>query len=561
MFVAGDFNAKVGTDRLDPNVCGRYGLGTLNEPEERLLNFCRNHDLFITNTAFKHHERRRYMRQSSGRSYRKQIDFILVKNRWKTCVENSRAYPEPDCGLDHNLVGAVVRLKIKKNEFKSRRVRLNLDALSTPMVKEMYSVQVNNRFAVLKLLDKYRQPDEFFKEFKEAVLTTAGEVLGKAPKKTRKPCISDNTLRFMDKRRALKTLRNSSEEGEERYREAHRAIQREARKDEARWLEEQCASVEERLKRNNSRKAYQLIKTLRKDFQPKLRNIKNAEHRVLTDLKDILRRWRDYAKDLYHDENNVMNEDRDQSPTLPIMESKVEEAIRKLPKNKAAGIDDLPAELLKTDNQKMTKIVCQLCNKVLESGEWPTDWLRTIFIPIPKIVGTIEYAEHRIIALISHSSKVLLRILLSTMAKTAEEQMGFRKKVGTRDQIFNIRMIMEKAREFKIPLYMAFIDFKKAFDSVRHTALCEIMKKMGMSKQIISPLRKLYQNQEAAVRVESELSEWFNIKKGVRQGCPISPVCFYFYLEEVMRKTADEMSWVGIRISGKHKGEIGYFRP
>ena len=214
----------------------------------------------------------------------------------------------------------------------------------------------------------------------------------------------------------------------------------------------------------------------------------------MTDLKDIFRRWRDYAKDFYHDENNLTNEDRDQSSTLPILESEGEEAIRKLPKNKAAGIDDLPAELLKTDNQQMTKIVCQLCNKILESSEWPTDWLRTIFIPIPKTVGTIECAEHRIIALISHSSKALLCILLSRMAKTAEEQTGFRKKVGTRDQIFNIRMIMEKAREFNIPLYMAFIDFKKAFDSVHHTAPCEIMKKMGVSEQIISPLRKLYQN-------------------------------------------------------------------
>ena len=105
---------------------------------------------------------------------------------------------------------------------------------------------------------------------------------------------------------------------------------------------------------------------------------------------------------------------------------------------------------------------------------------------------------------------------------------------------------------------MAFIDFKKAFDSVRHTALCEIMKKMGVSEQIISPLRKLYQNQEAAIRVESELSEWFKIKKGVLEGCPISPICFNFYLEEVMRRTTDEMSWVGMRISGKHLNNLRF---
>ena len=139
----------------------------------------------------------------------------------------------------------------------------------------------------------------------------------------------------------------------------------------------------------------------------------------------------------------------------------------------------------------MTKMVCQLCNKILESGEWPTDWLRTTFIPIPKYPGTSECREHGTIALISHSKKVRLCILLSIMTKTAEEQMGFRKKFRTRDQIFNIRMIMEKAREFNIPVYMA---FKKAFDSVRHAALWEIMKKMGVKGQIIRSIRKLYQN-------------------------------------------------------------------
>ena len=319
----------------------------------------------------------------------------------------------------------------------------------------------------------------------------------------------------MNRRWALKALCNSSEKVGERYREAQRAIQCEARRDKARWLKEQCTSVEEGLKRNNPRKAYQFIKTLGKNCQPKLRNIKTAKHRVLTDLKDILRRWSDYAEDLYHGENNLTNEESDQSPTLPILESETEEAIRKLPKNKTAGIDDLPAELLKIDNHQMTKIVCQLCNKVLESGEWPIDWLKPIFIPISKYPGTTECAEHPTIALISDSNKVLHWILLLRIAKTSKEQMGFKKKVKTRDYIFNIRMIMEKAREFNIPLYMVFIDFNKAFDSVRHTALWEITKKMGVNGQIIRLIQKLYQNQEAVVRVESELSKRFNIKKGV----------------------------------------------
>ena len=196
-----------------------------------MLYFCQNHDLFITNTEFKYHERRRYTWQSPGEDYRNQINFFLVKTRCKTYVENSRVYPGSDCESNHHLVGAVVRLKIKKNEFMGRRVRLNLDALSMPIAKEMYNVQVNNRFQVLKLLGEDRLPNKSFKEFKKAVLTTVGEVLGKVPEKKRKLWISENILRLMDRRWALRVPCNSSEEVEERYREAYRVNQREGRRE------------------------------------------------------------------------------------------------------------------------------------------------------------------------------------------------------------------------------------------------------------------------------------------------------------------------------------------
>ena len=121
-------------------------------------------------------------------------------------------------------------------------------------------------------------------------------------------------------------------------------IQREARRGKARRFEEQCASVEEGLKRNYARKAYRLIKVLEKTFQTKLRSIEDVEHRILTDLKDILRRWREYTENLYHEENNLRDEGSNQSPVLPIPELEVEKALRKLSKNKATGIDDLLAK-------------------------------------------------------------------------------------------------------------------------------------------------------------------------------------------------------------------------
>lgn len=139
--------------------------------------------------------------------------------------------------------------------------------------------------------------------------------------------------------------------------------------------------------------------------------------------------------------------------------------------------------------------------------------------------------EHRTIALISHTSKILLRILLNRMQKTANEQiadvqMGFRKGVGTRDQIFNLRVIMEKVNEASVPLYMAFVDYKKAFDTVKHDKLWNVLKGMGLNGSTVNTLRSLYKDQQAAVRVESEITDWFRIGKGVRQGCLISPLSF-----------------------------------
>ena len=117
---------------------------------------------------------------------------------------------------------------------------------------------------------------------------------------------------------------------------------------------------------------------------------------------------------------------------------------------------------------------------------------------------------------------------------------------------------MQKTRELNIPLYMAFVDFEKPFDPFRHTTLWETMKKMEVSGQEITPIQKLYQSQEVAVRIGSALSDCFNVNKGVRQGCPVSPISLNLYLEEAMRRTADELLWVGVCISWKHLSDLRF---
>lgn len=117
---------------------------------------------------------------------------------------------------------------------------------------------------------------------------------------------------------------------------------------------------------------------------------------------------------------------------------------------------------------------------------------------------------------------------------------------------------MEKAKEQNVPLYMAFVDFKKAFDSVRHTTLWEVLTRMGVDNTVVGLLKSLYSRQQVAVRIEGEMSEFFDITKGVRQGCLMSPVSFNLYSEELMRRSTDEIRWVGVNVSGRRLNNLRY---
>ena len=130
-------------------------------------------------------------------------------------------------------------------------------------------------------------------------------------------------------------------------------------------------------------------------------------------------------------------------------------------------------------------------------------------------------------------------------------QAGFRKGRGTRDQIANI-WIIEKAREFQKIIYFCFIDYAKACDCVDHNKLWKILREMGIPDHLMCLLRSLYAGQEATVRTGHGTTDWFQIGKGVRQGCILSPCLFNLYAEYIMRNAALEEAQAGIRIAGRN---------
>ena len=139
-----------------------------------------------------------------------------------------------------------------------------------------------------------------------------------------------------------------------------------------------------------------------------------------------------------------------------------------------------------------------------------------------------------------------------------EVQAGFRKGRGTRDQIANILWIMQKAREFQKNIYFCFIDYAKAFDCVDHNKLWKILQELTIQDHLTCLLRNLYAGQEATVRTGHGTIDWFQIGKGVRQGCILSPCLFNSYAEYIMSNAGLEETQAGIKIARRNINNLRY---
>ena len=188
-----------------------------------------------------------------------------------------------------------------------------------------------------------------------------------------------------------------------------------------------------------------------------------------------------------------------------ILECEVKWALESITTNKARGGDGIPVELFQILKADAVKVLHSICQQIWKTQQWPQDWKRSVFIPIAKKDNARECSNYHTIALISHASKVMLKILQDRLqqyvnCELPDVQAGFRKGRGTRDQIGNICLIIEKAREFQKNIYFCFIDYAKAFDCVDHNKLWKILKEMGIPDHLSCLLRNLYAGQEATVR-------------------------------------------------------------
>ena len=188
----------------------------------------------------------------------------------------------------------------------------------------------------------------------------------------------------------------------------------------------------------------------------------------------------------------------------------------------------------------MTDILTAVCNKIWKTGEWPTTWTQSLVITLRAKKGNLQLCQnYRTISLISHPSKVMLKIILNRLQPqaeeiTAEEQAGFRAGRSTTEQIFNLRILCEKYLQHQQNLYHVFIDFKKAFDRVWHEALWATMRKYNINASIIRAIENLYDKAKSSMLFNGSTGEWFKTTVWVRQGCLLPPTRFSIFLERIM---------------------------
>jgi hypothetical protein len=302
---------------------------------------------------------------------------------------------------------------------------------------------------------------------------------------------------------------------------------------------------------------FRTIRELTRQFISKIGGLKGKNGELIKEKEKVLERWKEYTTELY--KTNEEPEDLNGSTYEKepwILESEVRWALDQLPYNKAPGCENIQIELLKAIKEEVIPAMTILCNEVWEKVKLPREWKQAIFIPLPKKEDVRECSNNRTIALIPHSSRILLRIMQKRLEPYIErempvEQAGFRKGRGTRDEIANVRWILERTRERNKPVYLCFIDYAKAFDSVENSNLWNSMENMGIPEHLIGLIRDLYTGQETKVQVEQGATDCFPVQKGLRQGCILSPGLFNLYSEHIIRTAGLEDFEAGVKIAGR----------
>lgn len=568
LVVLGDFNARVGreSDRW-PHCVGGQGVGKLNANGQRVLELCSSMSLCVTNTYFAN----KLCRKTSWRHPRSghwhQIDLILTRRRDLKHVLCTRSYQSADCDTDHSLVMSKVKFELKRfyHSKKSSKSCINVLGLRNPSKRRLWGQKMEN------VVSDAENSQQAWDTFRDSMYSVSLEVLG-VRKRKNQDWFEENAAILSplleDKRAAVVKYRKAATRSNlSALRSKRNAFLSAARDCANKFWNDLCNDIQVRAECGDIKGMYDGIKRAIGPTKKQTAPLLSIDGHLIYDREKVMERWVDHYQDLYGDDSNANLNVMENLPqydvdysldVLPTFQD-LREVCSQMPNNKSPGLDGLPAELFKNLSDHTLLKFYEVIKLCWQEGSVPRDFRDAKFIQIYKNKGNRNSCDsYRGISLLNIAGKILARLLLPRLQKLGERvypesQAGFRSGRSTIDMIFSLRQLQEKCREKQLPLYVAFVDLKKAFDSVNRAGLYKILSKIGCPPNLLSLIRSLHDGMMARVSHEGDESKSFPVRNGVKQGCVLAPTLFnivFSFLLSYANLDEDDGVFLRCRTSG-----------
>lgn len=551
ILMTGDFNAKVGTENAGfEDIMGKEGLSTRNENGELMQELCGMYQLKIGGTLFTHKDCHKITWTSPDGKTVSQIDHICISKKFSKLMIDVRNKRGAEVGSDHYLLLAKVRLNIQKEKrIYIPNHKLDLTKLKSRNIRKKFAQILKRRQERINYKNSIQ---EVWEQCKEIYIGTGQEVLGNKTN-GRKKWMSGETWKKIEERKSIKQKILCTQIAEKEtilqmnYKIISKEIKKSVRKDKQTYIEDIAKEAQVAAEMGNNKVLYSKIRELSENRRT-CNIIKSREQQILTTEEEQIERWAEYFKELL----NIQREEIIIAPekenilelninTDPPNKEELIEAIESLKNNKSPGIDQITGELLKADVNVTTEILLPLFEKIWKEEKFPKDWQTGVIVKIPK-KGDLKLCNNwRGITLLSTVNKLFSKIILNRIVNTIDdglrkEQNGFRRGRSCIDLINTLRIITEQATEQQSLLYLVYIDFEKAFDSISRENIWISLKNRGLPIKLINLIKEGYNNYKSVVQHQGKLSRKFETETGVKQGCILSPLLFSILLDDVMRK-------------------------
>ena len=552
--VIGDLNAQVGQEEEFRPVIGKFSAHECtNENGLRLIGFATSKNMVVRSTCFQHKLRDKFTWRSPQRT-ETQIDHVLIDGRHFSDIIDVRTYRGANIDSDHYLVMVKMRqrLSLAKSVRYRRPPRLDLERLKLPEVASQYAHSLEAALPDEGELSEAPLED-CWSSIKAAITNAAESTIGFVERGRRNDWFDEECEAILEEKNAARRamLQHNLPDLEEAYR-LKRRQQHQLFREKVRHHEElEYEDMEQLYRSNETRKFYKKLNGSRQGFTPRAEMCRDKDGVILTDEREVINRWKQHFEEHLNgaeaetedqdgrgdDYIGTAGEGEEPAPTM----REVKDAIKKLKNNKAAGKDGIAAELIKMGPARLASRLHRLIVRIWESEQLPEEWKEGVICPIYKKGDKLDCENYRAITILNAAYKVFSQILFSRLSPIAEDfvgsyQAGFVLGRSTTDQIFTVRQILEKCREYQVPTHHLFIDFKAAYDSVDREELWKIMDENGFPGKLIRLIKMTMDGARCCVKISGAESDSFPSEGGLRQGDGISCLCFNMLLEGVMRR-------------------------